>query len=237
MAITPDYGTQKGGFFKNLRADIRKLSKPDNTEPGKAGDTGNTYKDYRDALATKDYAESVKNLSLALMTMEPPTVRRIDGVIESKDDEIPEECITDDEGSNYFFLDTDYETSPDDYADDDTEFLPEPKEMTLEDFLKETEGGDFDILPVLYNINYSSNGAFMPEKIDKIILPNPERGDQIVLYSKDGKRAFIDFVTGRRIFQVPDENGNYETKLIDDDGYKLNEDTYFLYSRAKEFWL
>ena len=256
MAIIPDYGTQRGGFFKNLKGDIKKLSEPDDDAPLSAGNAANTCKDGKDALGTKDYAECVKNLNLALMTMEPPAATRINAPIELKGEETPEPAPdkentpepAPEEDMSYFFIgddSEDFEISPEDY--DETllldlepleykeEPIPEPKEMPFEDFLAETEGGEFDILPVLYNLNYSSNGAFMPEKIDKVILPHPKRGDQIVFYAKDGKRAFVDFVTGRRIVQTPDEDRNYKTALIDDDGYRLQEDTYFNYSREKKF--
>lgn len=262
MTIIPNCNIQHGGFFKDLKTDIaasvKELDEPGDVEPAKTRKMrkpGKDAKKYMDALATKECAESVKNLSLALITMNPPTIKHLDGAIELKNE-------AKDSDVNYFFIGDNGEEisiSPDDYDETKTpvtteelldEYLeassikpkikeepaPVPKEMALEDFLEETKGGKFDILPVLYNLNYYVNGAFMPENIDKILITNPKRGDQIILYTKDNKRAFIDFVTGRRIVQTPDKNGKLQTRLLDDDGYKLKEDLNIIYAREKKFW-
>ncbi len=70
----------------------------------------------------------------------------------------------------------------------------------------------------------------MPENIEKVLVPNPNRGDQIIVYTKDGKVALLDFMTGRRIVKETDD----KISLIDDDGYTLNrEDILYNYEHKK----
>lgn len=239
-------------FFKDLKADMQAATKEVNQAAADGEAEKQARADYKDALGTKNYAECVKNLSLVLNLATPPTIKHLDGPVELKgamplkeDDDFAYWFIGDTDGKNVKLAMADFddayidEEEPVDNAEtgeetdnkvqaDETGIIPE--EMSLGEFLERTDGGKFDIIPVLYNLNYSAKNAFMPENIKKVLVPNPNRGDQIIVYTKDGKVALLDFMTGRRIVKETDD----KISLIDDDGYTLNrEDILYNYEHKK----
>jgi len=91
----------------------------------------------------------------------------------------------------------------------------EKYKMSYSDFLIRTYNTRFEFNKVLDNLNDSTSNSFTRDTIDSIIV-TPD-GTMMEIRAKDGKRAFMDFNTGkRRVFDNDQDSTGFGTIMIMD---------------------
>lgn len=96
--------------------------------------------------------------------------------------------------------------------------------MSYGEFVSRTYGSNFDFYAVLDNLNAGTANSFKTKDIESIIV-TPD-GTMMEIRTKDGKRAFMDFNTGRRrAFDSDRDTSGYGTiMLMDDYGPVIREE-------------